>query len=116
MVALEGLADDGGDVGDLVEADESIDFGKEAGKVFLKTLGEATGHDDFLLLTGGVFLAGVDGIDDGANRFVLGDIDKRAGVNDEHVGQFGIGHEGHPFRLKVSEHDFGIDEVLGTAK
>lgn len=116
MIALKGLADDGGDVGDLVEADEGVDFGEEAGKVFLKPLGETAGDDDFLFLACGVCLACVDGLDDGADGFILGDIDEGAGVNDKCVGEFGIGHEGHALLLKVSEHDFGIDEILGTAK
>lgn len=100
----------------MVQADKSVDLGKEAGEVFLKALGKAAGNDDLLLFSGRIGLAGIDGFNDGANGFILGDINKGAGVDDERVGQFGIGHEGHSFRLKVSEHDLGVDEVLGTAK
>lgn len=110
------MADDGGDVGDLVEADEGVDFRQEAGEIFLEPLGEAAGDDDFLFLAGGVLLACVDGVDDGADGLVLGDIDKGTGVDDEGIGHFGIRDEGHAFILKVTEHDFRIDEVLGTAK
>jgi hypothetical protein len=115
-ITLQSLADNGGDVGDLVEPDEGIDFGEEAGKVFLKTLGEAACHNDFLFFARGVFLSGVDGVDDGADGFVFGNIDKRAGVDDESIGKLGIRHESHAFILQVSEHDLGVDEVLGTAK
>jgi len=115
-VSFKSLADDGGDIGDLVEADEGIDFREETGEVFLKTLGKAAGDDDFLFFAGGVFLAGVDGFDDGADGFVLGDIDKRAGIDDEGIREFGVGHDGHAFMLEVSEHDFGVDEILSASE
>lgn len=115
-VAFEGLANDGGDVGDLVEADKGIDFGKKAGEIFLESLGKATGDDDLLFFAGGVFLAGVHGFDDGADGFVFGDIDEGAGIDDEGVSHLGIGHDRHTFILKVSEHDLGVDEVLGATE
>ena len=115
-ITFEGFAHDTGDVGDLVETDEGVDFGKKSGKVLLEPLREATCDDDFLLLTRRVFLTGVDSLDDGADGFVLGDINKGTGVDDQGIGEFGIGHEGHAFFLKVTEHDFRIDEVLGAAK
>ena len=115
-ITFEGFAHDTGDVGDLVETDEGVDFGKKAGKVFLEPLREATCDDDFLLFTRRVFLTGVDCLDDGADGLVLGDIDEGTGVDDQGIGEFGIGHKGHAFFLKVTEHDFRIDEVLGAAK
>jgi len=48
----------------------------------LEALGKAAGDNDLLLFAGGVFLAGVDRFDDGADGFVFGNIDERAGVDD----------------------------------
>ena len=114
--AVEDLADDGGDLGDLVEADEGVDFGEETGEVFLKALGEAAGDEDLLLLTGGVCLSGVDGVDDGGDGLVLGDVDEGAGVDDEDVGEVRFRGHDHAFLLEVADHDFGIDEILGAAE
>ncbi len=71
----------------MVEADKGVDFRKETREVFLKTLGEAAGDDDLLFLASGVFLTSIDGLDDSADGFILGDIDERAGVDDECQGQ-----------------------------
>jgi hypothetical protein len=109
--------DDGGNGGDLVEADEGVDVGHEAGKVLSEALGKATGDDDFLFFAlGSAFLAGVDGIVDGANGLLLGHVNEGAGVDDEDVGEFGFRGHGHARLLEVTDHDFGIDEVFSAAK
>ena len=67
FVFFECLAHDGGDVLDLVEADEGVYLGHESGEFLLEALGQAPGDKNFLLLTRGVFRAVVNGIDDGAD-------------------------------------------------
>lgn len=82
----------------------------------MKTLGEAAGDDDLLFLASGVFLTSIDGLDDSADGFILGDIDERAGVDDECIGELGVRDKRHAFGLQMAKHDFRVDEVLGTAK
>ena len=52
----------------------------------------------------------------GVDRLLLGHVDERAGVDDEHVGQLGFRGEGHAGFGEVTHHDFGVDEVLRAAK
>jgi len=108
---------DGGDGGDLVEADEGVDVGHEAGKFLGEALGEATGDDDFLFFAlGSALLARIDGVVNGANGFLLGHVDEGTGVDDENVGEFGFRGHGHTGLLEVTDHDFGVDEIFGAAE
>ena len=55
-------------------------------------------------------------LEDGVDRFLLGLVDERAGVDDEHVGVGGIAGQLMPRLLGEPEHHLGVDEVLGAAE
>ena len=47
-----------------------------------------------------------------ADRFFLGRIDKRAGVDDEHVSLLRARCNFHPALQNAAEHDFSIDKIF----
>ena len=108
--------DDGGDLSDLVEADEGIDFGHEAWEFFGEALGETTSDDDFLAFPFFVGGAVIDGVLDGADAFLFRHVDERAGIDDEDVGVGGFRGHFHASLAEVADHDFGIDEIFGAAE
>ena len=56
------------------------------------------------------------GAEDGVDGLLFRHVDERAGVDDEHVGEFGIRRERHAGLREVAHHDFGVDEVLRAAE
>ena len=100
----------------MVEADEGIHFRHDARQIFGETLRQTSGDDD--LLAGAVFVFGtfLDGFKDGIDRLRFRHVDERAGIDDEHVGEFGIGREGHTCLREVADHDFRVDEIFGAAE
>lgn len=99
--------DDGGDAGDLIEADEGIDIGHEVWQFLSEALREAAGDDDFLFLAFlAAFFAGIDGVVDRADAFLFCHVDERAGIDDEDVGEFRFRGHGHSGLLEVADHDF----------
>ena len=119
---IENLSHDGAHFRDLVQTDEGIHFGQEPGQALVcvtgdvESLGEASRYDDLLLFTGGVFLSRVDRLNDGLHGLFLGYVDEGAGVDDEDIGEIRFRGHDHSLLLEVSDHDLGIDQVLGTAK
>ena len=55
-------------------------------------------------------------LEDRVDRLLLGRVDERARVHDEHVGVGGVLRELVPRLLRKPEHDLGVHEVLGTAE
>ena len=100
----------------MVETDEGVHFGHDAGKFAGESLRQATGDDDFLALAIRVAAASVHGTEDGVDGFLLGHVDERAGVDDEDIGEFRIGRERHAGLREVADHDFGVDQVFGAAE
>ncbi len=113
--AREDFFDDVARVGDLVEADECIDFGHLACEFLGKTLRHAAAHDQLLA---GFFAqaALLVRVEDCVDGFLLRGVDERAGVDDEHVGLVGVGRDFHSVFQNAAEHDLGIDEVLRAAE
>jgi hypothetical protein len=79
----------------LIQADERIDFGHVGGKLLREALGHAARDDELL--------AGLDPeaallvrLEDGFDGFLLGRVDKSAGVDDEDIGLAGVGSDLHP--------------------
>ena len=50
------------------------------------------------------------------DRFFLGRINERAGVDHEHVGFIGLRRNLHPALEHAAQHDFGVDQILGAAE
>ena len=121
--AAHDLMDDGDDVGDLVEADESVDLGEldaafgalDDGEGALVALRHAAGDDELLALLAGGGLA-VAHLVDGLERLVLRGVDEGAGIDDDHVGLGGVRGHGHAGLGEVADHDLGIDQVLGATQ
>jgi hypothetical protein len=77
------------------------------------TLSHATGDDEPLALAG---LLQLGHLEDGVNRFLLGLVDERAGIDDEDVGILRIAGQLMARLLGEPEHDLGVDEVLRAAE
>ena len=54
--------------------------------------------------------------EDGVDRFLLRGIDKRAGVDDEHVGLIRVRGNRHAVLEHAAEHDLGIDQIFCAAE
>ena len=55
-------------------------------------------------------------LQDGVDRFLLGRVDEGAGVDDQHVGGFGIAGDARAGMVEQAHHDFAVDEVFGAAE
>jgi hypothetical protein len=118
-VALLGVdfLDDGRDLGDLVEADEGVDLVVEgSGEILGEPLGHAAGDDQLLLLAALGHAAVLVHLEDVADGFLLGGVDEGAGVDDDHVGLFGLRNDLHARLMKMPDHDLAIDEILGATE
>ena len=58
----------------------------------------------------------VHGFVDGGDAFTLRLVDERARVDDQHIRQIGFRRHRHPRFLQMSDHHFGIDQILRTAE
>ena len=103
------------------EAREAFDLSSSVDRVDLRNLllqliaialGHAAGDDQ---LAAGNLLFELGHLQNGVDRFLLGAIDKGAGVHDLHVGLRRVGGNLVPVLLGHAEHDLGVDEILGTA-
>ena len=108
------MSEDFGNFGDFVNAHEGIDFGQELGQILTKPLRQAAGDDDRLAAVSGAAQCG--GLEDGVHAFLLGRINKGAGVDDDHVGLGGIIGDLDAVLQEGAEHDLGVHEVLGAAE
>ena len=116
-----GLISGGGEAGggedgfELAGADDGVDFGDVFTDLVAVPLDEAAGDDEFL----GAATVGdlvLDHLEDGVDGLLLGGVDEGAGVHDEDVGVFGGRGELGTVVMQEAHHDFGVDEVFGTAK
>ena len=55
-------------------------------------------------------------LEDRVDRLLLGGVDERAGVHDEHVGFGRVARQLVARLLRQAEHHLGVDEVLGAAE
>ena len=100
----------------MIEADEGVHLGHDAGQLGGEALRQTSGDDDFLALSIRIAAAAVHRAEDGVDGFLLGHVDERAGVDDEHIGEFRIGSERHAGLREVADHDFRVDEVFRAAE
>ena len=56
------------------------------------------------------------GLENCLDRFLLGRIDERAGVDHEDIRVIGTRGDLHPARKHAAEHDLGVDQVLGATQ
>ena len=99
----------GNDAVDFVGPDNRVDLGHVLADVAAIALDQAAGHDQPF----GVADAFVLGhFEDGVDGFLLGRIDKTAGVDDQHIGLIGLRGELMPAGGELAHHDFAVDKIL----
>ena len=103
----------GKDVLQFAGADYCIDFGNVLLDLVAVALDEASGNDELLSLAAGLKTGHLE---DGIDRLLFGRIDEGAGVDDQHVGGFGIADDARAGVVEQAHHDFAVDEVLGAAE
>ena len=108
-------AENGAGFGDLVEPDEGIDLGEFAGEVGGEALRETTAHHN-LRIWAGALVALAIGFKNRIDRLLLRGINKPASVDDEEVGLGGIGRDFKSLGFCRSEHDLGINKILGATQ
>ena len=100
---------------DLIEPHEGVDLGQLDGEIGGIALGEAPSDDELLPRLGPVETAAMS-LKDGPDAFLLGRIDEAAGIHQDHIGLVGLGGQFVAVELGVTEHDLGINEILGAAE
>ena len=111
------LLDDRRDLGHLVQTDEGVDFVMQvAREIFREPLAHAARHDELLLLAALLQPLVLVHFEDVADRLLLGRVDERAGVDDDHVGLFGLGNHHHARLMQMAHHDLAIDEIFGASE
>ena len=98
---------------DLIDTHEHVDFGHEFGEFLAIALGQATCNDQ--ALTEISYFAHFGRLQDGVDAFFLSTVDEGAGVDDDDVRFFRSVGDGNPILDEISNHDFRIDQVLGTS-
>ena len=89
-----------------------IDLGDLLRDLVGVALREAAGHHE--LLRAAVLV--LRHLEDGVDALLLGRIDERARVHDDHVGVARLGRDLVPRLLGEPQHHLAIDEVLGAAE
>ncbi len=113
--ASQDSANDGGNLLQLVESDEGVDFRKFPGEFGGEALRHAAGDNQALIGMAPVQAAVAVGFENGSDALGFGGVDKGAGVDDENIGLGGVGSEIHPSGAEVAEHDFRVDQIFGAA-
>jgi hypothetical protein len=90
--------------------------GQLLGQIRRETLRHAPGDDELLAGAALLHAAGLVGLEDVVDRFLLGRVDERAGVYDDDVGLVLIGDDFHAGLVEVADHDLAIHEVLCAAE
>ena len=85
----EDLRDDVPGLGDLIEPHKGVHFGHFAAQFLGKTLRHATADDQFLTRLP-AHSTGFVRLKDRLDGFLLGRIDERASVHDQHIGVLGV--------------------------
>ncbi len=97
---------------ELVEADEAVDLGDLPGELIAEAVHHAAGHQhplDPLPLA-------ADHLQDGVDRLLLGLLDEGAGVDHHRIRPVEVVDHLIAPAPQLSEHDLGVDEVLGAAQ
>lgn len=97
----------------LARAYDGIDLRNIFADLLSEALDQASGDDEFFRLAGS-FMTGH--FEDGINRFLLGAVDKRAGVDDDDIGVLGAAGEFSSRASQQTHHDFAIDQVFGATQ
>ena len=99
------------DLGDLARAERRVDLRDLLAQLGVVALREAAGHDE-AFRPADLLLA--RHLEDRVDGLLLGPVDERAGVDDDHVRLPGVGHELVAGALEPPEHHLAVDEVLGA--
>ena len=110
--AGEDATNDGGNLLQLVEANEGIDLGELSGEFTGEALGHATGDDEALIGVATMKTTIAMGFENGGDTFGFGGVDKRAGVDDQDIGLSRVGGEVYSSGAQMTQHDFGVDEIF----
>ena len=90
-----------------------VDFGNVLADLVAKALDQASCYDQFLCLAAG-FVGGH--FEDRIDRLLLGALDKRAGVDYDHVGVFRSAGQLRSCPRQQAHHHLAIHEILGAAQ
>ena len=101
------------DVLHLAGAQRRVDLGDLLAQLLVVALGQAA-RDDQAPRAPRLLLA--RHLQDGVDRLLLGAIDERAGVHDDHVRVLRVRDQGMAARLQAPEHHLAVDQVLRTAQ
>ena len=108
------LAPDGvDDLLDLAGAEQGVDLRNLGAELVAIPLRHASGDHEPPALAGLLVLRHLQ---DGVDRFLLGLVDERARVDDEHIGFVGVTGKLMSCLLSEAQHHLGVDEVLGAAE
>ena len=105
--------DSSGDPVNIGASDNSVDTGQHRKDIFTVALGQATRDED---ATEASITLEFKASGHHIGRFLHGRRDEGAGVDDGKVGAVRAGDERVTGLIEQSEHDFGIDEVLGASE
>ena len=94
-------------------AEDRVDLRNLRAQLVAIALRHAAGDDEALALA---VLLELGHLEDGVDRFLLGLVDERAGVDDEHVGVGRVARQLVARLLGEPEHHLGVDEVLRAAE
>ena len=90
-----------------------VDLGDLLLQLVAVPLGEAAGDDQPRAVAVALVLRHLE---DRVDRFLLGRVDERARVDDEHLGVAGVGGDLVPRVAREAEHHLAVDEVLRAAE
>jgi hypothetical protein len=94
-------------------ANDGVHFRDVLADLIAESLDETSGDDQLLRLACGL----VPGhFKDGVDRFLLGTLDERTGVDDDDVGIFGAAGQFGASAGEQAHHDLAVDKVLGAAE
>lgn len=105
-----------GNLGQLIQADKRVHFRNQTRQLLGKTLRHAAGDDEFLAAVAFAQSPVAVCFKNGVYAFLVGRIDERTGVYNEHVRLARFRGHFHAGLVHVADHDFRIDQVLGAAQ
>ena len=103
-------------IGDLVNADKRIHLGHLGGELLGKPLGHAPGDNQLLARLLFAKAPVLMGFENGIDGLLLGRVDERTGVHNEHVGFVRLGGDLHAALQDAAQHHFRVGKIFGTAK
>ncbi len=96
----------------LAGADYGVDFGNVLANLVAIALDQASGDDELFGRAGGLVARHLE---NGVDRFLLGGVDKAAGVHDQDFGLFRTRGQARTGAVEQAHHHLGVDEVFGAA-